>query len=62
MITASLSAAGKAGASPNDKLNQARALLREAVALLDSIHAPPEYAARVQAALDALSEYHVDEA
>jgi hypothetical protein len=31
MITASLSAAAKAGASPNDKLNRARALLREAV-------------------------------
>jgi hypothetical protein len=60
MITASLSAAAKAGASPNDKLNRARALLREAVELLDSTHAPPEFAARVQGALDALDEYHVE--
>jgi hypothetical protein len=59
MIIASLSAAAKDGASPNE-LNRVRALLREALELLDSIHAPPEYAARVQAALDALSEYRLD--
>jgi hypothetical protein len=34
--------------------------IREAVELLDFIHAPAELGARVQGALDALSEYRVD--
>jgi hypothetical protein len=38
-------------------LKRAADLIREALSLLDQCHAPPQVAARVQAAIDALEEH-----
>lgn len=44
-------------ASADEKMETAGALLKRVLDLLDSAEAPPELAARVQEALDAVAEY-----
>jgi hypothetical protein len=51
------SGADKNGASVENRVDEIRQHLRQALALLDSVPGPPEFAARVQAALDALDEF-----
>jgi hypothetical protein len=48
--------AGEIGASTEDKMESAVALLKRVLDLLDSANAPPELAARVSEALDAVAE------
>jgi hypothetical protein len=45
------------GASAGGKVDQAIAQLKGVLSLLDSIKAPPELAARVHEAIDAIEEY-----
>ena len=48
--------AGEDGAT-TEPLKKAVALIKEALDLVDQSHAPPEVAARVQGAIDAVEEY-----
>lgn len=56
-----MSAAMRAGADENGTsakgTEEVAALLKRALSLLDEANAPPELAARVQAAIDAVEDY-----
>lgn len=57
-MSAALSAGAEGkGASAQNDLDGALKLLARAIEVLDSVGAPPELAARVQEALDAVAEY-----
>ena len=55
-MSAMPSSADENGTS-TERTQRAVALIREALDLLDRVDAPPEVAARVQAAIDAVEEY-----
>ena len=51
--------AGKDGASA-EPLKKAAALIKDALDLIDQSDAPPDVAARVQAAIDAVEQFDLD--
>jgi hypothetical protein len=56
-MSGGLPGGGNVPASTRLTVSAAQSLLRSAVALLDSIAAPAEFAARIQASIDALDHF-----